>query len=113
MQLDMNFRQAGFDDDSSLRAERLLRLSLSRFHGAVSRVKVTFVDLDRPKGGGDKRCLITARMKTSRLVVARNDGLDYIEALSFCLEKLVRAIRRDIDGRITDPIRKNRIYAKS
>ena len=99
MQLQMNIRQAGLDDDFSSRAERLLRFSLSRFHGAVSRVKVTFAEVNGPKGGSGKRCRITARMKASGKVVVQCDGLDYIEALSFGLEKLVRAIGRDIDGR--------------
>ncbi len=95
----MDIRQTGLDDDSARKAERLLRLALTRFHGAVSRVTVTFADAPPPMGGGGKRCRLTARMKTSGQVVVKNDGLDYIEALSFGLEKLVRAIRRNIDWR--------------
>ena len=109
MQLEMNNRQAGLDEEVSHRAERQLRLSLSRFIGAVSRVRVTFFDVNGPKGGLDKRCRITAKMKTAGQMVVQDNGHDYTEALSLCLDKLTRALRREVERRRTKTIRKNRI----
>ncbi|MFZ5765611.1 MAG: HPF/RaiA family ribosome-associated protein [Thermodesulfobacteriota bacterium] len=109
MYLEVNNNQAGMDEEATRRAERLLRFSLSRFNGTVSRVTVTFSDMNGPKGGLDKRCRMCAKMKGTGQVLAENDGYDCIEALSHCLEKLVRAIRRTVEMRRVGPIRKNRI----
>lgn len=105
MQLGINDRQGGMNEEVSLKANRLLRFSLSRFGGVVSHVKTTFLDVNGPKGGIDKRCRITVKMKTSGLLVAQSDGVDYLEALSVCLDKITRVIRREIDKRRTEPIR--------
>ena len=112
MHLEMNHRQAGLNDEVAHRAERLLRFAMSRFTGTVTRVKVTFIDVNGPKGGFDKRCRLTAKLKVAGQVEVQHGGHDYTEALSHCLDKLTRAIRRDVDRRRTGPIRKNRITAK-
>ncbi len=109
MYLEVNNNQAGMDEEATLRAERLLRFSLSRFNGTVSRVTVTFSDMNGPKGGLDKRCRMSAKMKGAGQLLAENDGHDCIEALSRCLDTLVRAIRRAVEMRRVGPIRKNRI----
>ena len=100
------------DDGSSSKAKWLLGVSLSRFNRIVSRVKVTFCDVNGPKGGLDKRCRIAAKLKTTGQVVVRDSGHDFAEALTLCLEKLVRAIRRDVDRRRTKAIRKNRMHPR-
>lgn len=112
MQFAVNNRQAGMDEEDSLRAERLLRFSLSRFDGTVSRVEVTFTDVNGPKGGIDRRCRIAVSMNTAGRIMAQSEGHDYTEALSLCLDRIVRAIRREVDMRRTRPIRKNRMNAK-
>ena len=108
MLFEVSNRQADMNEDVSRRAKRLLKFSLSRFKGAVSRVKVMLCDINGPKGGVDKRCRITAKFRAAGLVVAQSSGVNYIEALNSCLEKLERAIRREIDRRRSDPIRKKR-----
>lgn len=113
MQLEINNRQAGIADDSFRKVVRLLWFSLSRFSGIISRVRVNFFDVNGPKGGLDKRCRITAKMNAAGQVVVQNDGQAYIEALSLSLDKLIRAIRRDVDRRRTMPIRKSRICRKT
>ena len=97
MQLEVNSRQTDIDEDVLCKAKRLLRFSLSRFKGAISRVKLMFNDVNGPKGGIDKRCRIMVKMKTAGQIVVENDGMDYIETLSICLDRLTRAIRRKID----------------
>ena len=109
MQLELNNRKAGMDENVTREAKLQLRFFLSRFNETVLRVKATFSDVNGPKGGLDKLCIITAKMKTVGQITVQNTGHDYIEALVLCLDKLVRAIRRDIDIRRTKPIRKNRM----
>ncbi len=104
----INYKQAGIKEDVSRQAKRLLRFSLSRFHGVVTRVKVRCYDVNGPKGGMDKRCHITAKLKAAGQVMVQGKGVNYIEALNNCLERLVRATRREIDKRRSMPIRINR-----
>ncbi len=104
----INTRQAGINEDESEEANRLLRCVLSRFKGIASRGKVRFTDENGPKGGVDKRCLVSVKLKTAGEVMIRSDGRNYTEALTNCLERLGRAIKREIDRRRDAPIRINR-----
>jgi len=98
-------KQAGMTDGASRQIKRLLYFSMSRFSEFISRVKVNCYDVNGPKGGMDKRCSISAKLKATGQVIAQGSGADYIEAMNNSLEKLVRATRRTIDKRQKNPIR--------
>jgi len=110
MIFETNNKQAQIDENYSNEVKRLLKFSLSRFEGAVTRVKIRFIDVNGPKGGIDKRCRISAKLRTGGQVVVSGEGEYYIEALSSCLERLVRSIRRKIGKRQSSPIRFNRRF---
>jgi len=71
-------------------------------------VKVHFFDINGPKGGIDKRCRISIKLKTSGQLVVLNERDHYIEALSNCLDRLVRSIRREIERKRHSPIRRKK-----
>lgn len=108
MILEINNKQAGIDEEVFHKAKRLLQFSLSRFEGVVSRVKVRFFDVNGPKGGIDKRCRISTKLRTAGQVIVLGEGENYIEALNNCLERLVRSIRRKIEKRCHSPVRLKR-----
>lgn len=108
MILEINNKQAGIDKNITSEAKRLLKFSMSRFEGTVTRVKIHFSDLNGPKGGIDKRCRVSVKLKKAGQVVVLSEGENYIEALSNCLERLVRSIRREIRKRRQSPIRAKR-----
>ncbi|MCF6291366.1 MAG: hypothetical protein L3J03_10285 [Desulfobacterales bacterium] len=108
MILEINSKQAGIDEDVSRQARHLLRFSLSRFEGVVSRVKVRFFDINGPKGGVDKRCRIMAKLRRSGQIVVLGQGSNYLEALGNCLERLVRSTRREVEKRRYAPVRLKR-----
>ena len=110
MIFETNNKQAGIDDNASNEVKRLLKFSLSRFEGAVTRVKIRFSDVNGPKGGIDKRCRISAKLRTGGQVVVSGEGEYYIEALSHSLERLVRSIRRKIEKRQSYPVRFKRRF---
>jgi len=110
MIFETNNKQAQIDENASNEVKRLLKFSLSRFEGAVTRVRIRFFDVNGPKGGIDKRCRISAKLRTGGQVVVSGEGEYYIEALSSCLERLVRSIRRKIGKRQSSPIRFNRRF---
>jgi len=96
------------DQDVFYKVQYLLQFSLSRFEGIVSRVRVRFFDVNGPKGGEDKRCRVSAKLRTTGQVIVLGEGSNFVEALNNCLERLVRAIRREIDKQRTEPIRNRR-----
>ena len=110
MIFETNCKQAQIDENASDEVKRLLKFSLSRFEGTVTRVKLRFFDVNGPKGGIDKRCRITAKLRTDGQVVVSGEGEHYIEALGNCLERLVRSIRRKIGKRQSYPIRFKRRF---
>lgn len=105
MIFETNNKQAQIDENASNEVMRLLKFSLSRFEGVVTRVKIRFFDVNGPKGGIDKRCRVSAKLRTGEQVVVSGEGVYYIEALGNCLERLVRSIRRKISKRQSYPIR--------
>ena len=108
MIFEINNKQAGIDKNISSEAKRLLKFSMSRFEGAVTRVKIHFSDVNGPKGGIDKRCRISVKLKKAGQVLVLSEGENYIVALSNCLDRLVRSIRREIIKRRQSPIRAKR-----
>ena len=108
MIFEINNKQAGMDKNISNEAKRLLKFSMSRFEGAVSRVKIHFFDVNGSRGGIDKRCRISAKLRATGHVIVLGEGGNYIEALNNCLERLVRSIRREIRKRRHSPIRLKR-----
>jgi putative sigma-54 modulation protein len=85
-----------------------LRFSLSRFNGSVSKVLVRFDDVNGPKGGVDKCCLITVKLRVAGDVVVKGDGRDYFSAIGNCAGRLQRTINRTLERRRQTPIRLNR-----
>ena len=110
MIFETNNKQAQIGEKALNEVKRLLKFSLSRFEGAVTRVKIRFFDVNGPKGGIDKRCRISAKLRAGEQVVVSGEGEHYIEALGNCLERLVRSIRRKIGKRQSYPIRFKRRF---
>lgn len=108
MILEINNKQAGMDQDALGKVKHLLRFSLSRFEGTVSRVRARFFDVNGPKGGQDKRCRVSAKLRTAGQVIVLGEGSNFLEALHNCLDRLVRTVRREIERQQTAPIRQNR-----
>lgn len=109
MILEINKKKAGIDEDVFTEAKRLLLFSLSRFEGVITRTKVRFFDVNGPKGGIDKRCSISVKLRTPGQILVSGQGSNYIEALSNCIERLVRSTRRATEKHRHFPFRLKRI----
>lgn len=101
MIFEINKKQAGMDQDVFYKVQYLLQFSLSRFEGTVSRVKVNFFDVNGPKRSEIKRCRVSVKLRTVGEVIVLGEGKNFVEALSNCLERLAREIRRKIDKQRT------------
>lgn len=75
-------------------ALRRLKLALDRFEYSIERVRVRFVDVNGPRGGEDKQCQITLRLKGSRMLVLRQRSSDIYTAIDLAAEVSKRKLAR-------------------
>ena len=111
MILEINNRQANINRSVFLKSKKMLRFSLSRLEGVLSKVKVHFSDVNGPKGGVDKRCRISAQLINAGQIIVLGEGKNFLSALKNCLGRLVRSTRRELEKSKHFIVRpKRRIY---
>jgi ribosome-associated translation inhibitor RaiA len=65
---------------------------LARFKDRLTRVEVHLSDLNGPKGGIDRRCMIEARPASHQPVAVHHDSETDIEALHVAVDKMKRLL---------------------
>jgi len=97
MQLQIKTR--GFDITRGLEVfiEEKVRLSLTRFSQKIHSVYVTLSDMNGPKGGEDKKCLITVHLGRAQPVVLHHIDADMYDAISHCCHRVKRSVSRQLD----------------
>lgn len=108
MKIEIRSQHFELNGDMTDRAINQVRFALSRFSGEISYVQVRFVDINGPKGGQDKQCLLVVKLASSGKIVANGVGVDLLSALHYCVERAERAIIRELERRRDTPIRMNR-----
>ena len=108
MQITIKSRQVQMQEDTINTMDRRLRFALSRFGHSVNRVTVRLTDINGPKGGYDKECLIVVKLRKGGEVVVRGHGKDCSSALNYCADRISRAVGRELARRRRAPIRKMR-----
>ena len=85
----------------ALREEALqrVRFVLRRLGAIVPRVKVMFTDINGPRGGVDKHCLLEVKTEKSGLLVIASLASDWRTALDEGLARLVRGLTRTLHRR--------------
>ncbi|CAM8625286.1 hypothetical protein MCEMIEM13_03006 [Comamonadaceae bacterium] len=71
-----------------------VRFVLRRLGAVVPRAKVMFTDINGPRGGVDKHCLLEVKTEKSGVLVISSLASDWRSALDEGLERLVRALTR-------------------
>nr|WP_315465151.1 HPF/RaiA family ribosome-associated protein [uncultured Rhodoferax sp.] len=96
----------------ALREEALqrVRFVLRRLGAIVPRAKVMLTDINGPRGGVDKHCLLEVKTEKSGVLVISSLASDWRTALDEGLDRLVRALTRTMHrqhkpmrGRLTKP----------
>ena len=78
-------------------AERRLETALNRFAPRVRAVSVRVTDLNGPKGGPDKRCLIAVRLeRPNRLILIEQVHSDHLVAIGRAVDRAARAVARAV-----------------
>lgn len=86
-----------------------LQIFIWRYRAFVMRLRVRFSDVNGPKGGLDKRCRVTAKLRsTGGEITIQSKGMDYREAFQSSFERLIRSLQRETAKQRQKPIRINR-----
>ncbi|MBU0501420.1 MAG: HPF/RaiA family ribosome-associated protein [Gammaproteobacteria bacterium] len=94
MQIDI--QSQGFPLTDGLRDYLMKRLAYGLNHGDeyITRVSVRLSDINGPRGGADKRCLIEVRLKAAPAVVIEDTEADLYVAIDRAAERAGRTLAR-------------------
>lgn len=86
----------GFSLTPGLRehVEKRLAYALSHIGDSIMRLTVRLSDINGPKGGDDKRCLIELRLKKASAVVIEDVEADLYVAIDRAAERAARTLSR-------------------
>jgi ribosome-associated translation inhibitor RaiA len=80
---------------------RRLEFALSRFSARVRQVSARVADLNGPRGGIDKRCVITLRRERStRPIVIEDSDVDPMVAIDRAADRAGRTVARALSRRL-------------
>jgi putative sigma-54 modulation protein len=99
MQLEMRGVNYRMDDELKDHIERRLRSALGRFVAAIDRVTVRLADVNGPRGGVDKRCLIAVALGPAGVVRVEGSGDDPFPLVTSSARRVGRAVRRALERR--------------
>jgi hypothetical protein len=97
MRLEFYGHHGGQDSDVRARAERRLEFALDRLRARVTRVQILLADLNGPRGGIDKRCLLVADLLRAGQLIIEQRAEDWAGAVDGAAGRLAEAVRRRLD----------------
>lgn len=71
-----------------------LQLILSRYGHRIRKTEVTLSDVNGPKGGADKRCLMKFRINHLKTIVAQETTEDMYLSINNCVHRVRRTLER-------------------
>jgi len=94
--MQMDIQSQGFTLTDGIRDYVMKRLAYGLNHGdeAITRVIVRLSDINGPRGGDDKRCLIEVRLKATPAVVIEDTEADLYVAIDRAAERAGRTLAR-------------------
>lgn len=99
MQVDIQSQGFTLTERLSEYVMKRLAYGLSHGEGAIGRVIVRLSDINGPRGGADKRCLIELRLKNAPSVVVEDIEADLYVAIDRAAERVGRALGRSLARR--------------
>ena len=99
MRVEIRIRGIQQDQEFENHVERRMRFALARFSGRIDAVKVIVTDENGPRGGVDKRCLLSVKLASSKEVVVVESGLDPYSTFERATDRLSRQVARELSRR--------------
>lgn len=112
MSIDVQWSNLESNEKSKRAIARQLRVLMWRFRSFVIRVRVSFSDVNGPRGGVDKRCIVSAKLRSPGEITIITEKNDFLPAFQASISRLIRAILREIVKQREMPIRINRRMKK-
>lgn len=112
MSIDVQWSNLESNEQKKRAIARQLKVLMWRFRSFVVRVRVSFSDVNGPKGGVDKRCIVSAKLRSPGEITIITVKNDLLPAFQASLSRLIRAIHREIVRQREKPIRINRRMKK-
>lgn len=108
MKVVVRMQQEKKDGHITEKIKRRTRFALSRFGSSIQSSRISFSDINGPKGGVDTRCVVCVKLFSAGEIVVQGEAEDIYIALNYCLARVERAINRQLEKRRDIPIRLNR-----
>ncbi len=108
MSVDVNWSALDSNEESKIIILRQLQYFLGRYRAVTTRVHVRFSDVNSPKGGCDKQCVVSLKLRHIGEIIIKGEGVNYLEVFQTSFERLVRSVRRELAKQRDKPIRINR-----
>jgi hypothetical protein len=111
MSIDVNWSALDSNEESKGIVLRQLQYFLGRYRAVTMGVRVRFSDVNGPKGGFDKQCVVALKLRHIGEIIIKGEGVNYLEVFKASFERLVRSVRRELAKQRDKPIRINRRVA--
>jgi len=108
MSIDVNWSALDSNEESKNIVLRQLQYFLGRYRAVTMRVRVHFSDVNGPKGGFDKQCMVFLKLRHIGEIIIKGEGVHYLEVFQASFERLVHSVRRELGKQREKPIRINR-----
>lgn len=96
MQFDIQARGFTLTDAMRAHCERRLRFALGRAGGRLHGIGVRLSDVNGPRGGVDKRCILHATATGMPPLVITHDETDIYAAVDHAADRLARVLTRQM-----------------
>lgn len=108
--MDVNVNWSALNCNEKLKGvvSRRLTFLVGRFRSTIMKVRVRFSDVNGPKGGIDKQCVVKVKLWTAGEITIRGKGNEYQSVFQTSFERLIRSVRRELLKQREKPIRINR-----
>lgn len=98
MQMEMRTLNFTLSDDLKDDIERRLRSSLGRIAGQIDRLRISISDVNGPRGGVDKRCLIAVALVPRGTIMVESSGSNPVALITDAVKRtklsVIRALKR-------------------
>lgn len=103
MRLSITTRRVTIQGSERTDLEERLRLLMGSWTCRIRQARVYIEDVNGPKGGLDKRCVITALLIPSGKVVVQARGIDIENVVRGAARRLLRRVKREFGRKAINP----------
>ncbi len=110
--MEINIQTAGFTLTDALKDHFHKRLAYSLAHGKehITHIRAHLSDINGPRGGKDKRCLLQIHLKQQPTIVIEDIKYDMYLAINFASDRAGRNLARRISRSQRKTVDKTSLY---